>query len=58
MAAEQPQVLQCGDGWCVKTPTGMEGPLDSQYDAARYLNLLETVKAARTEMACMELECS
>lgn len=55
--ATEPLMIQCGDGWCVETPSGMEGPIESQKDAAVYLSLLNRVDAARTEMACLETEC-
>ena len=29
-------IQPCGDGWCVKTPIGMEGPLESADDAVNY----------------------
>jgi len=51
---EAPMMVQCGEGWCIETPAGMEGPMDSQQDAAFYLSLLNRVDAARNEMACLE----
>lgn len=39
----------CGDGWCVKTSTGVEGPLDSIDDANDYATLLTVVQAARCQ---------
>lgn len=53
---EVPMMVQCGDGWCIETPAGMEGPMDSQQDAAVYLSLLNRVTAARNEMACQEVD--
>ena len=55
--ANEPMMIQCGDGWCIETPAGMEGPVESQQDAAFYLSLLNRVDAARNEMACLEMEC-
>ncbi|MGD8407571.1 MAG: hypothetical protein PVG50_06635 [Thiohalophilus sp.] len=52
MNTEGPMMIQCGEGWCIETPAGMEGPMDSRQDAAIYLNLLKRVDAARNEMAC------
>lgn len=57
MTSEQTLIQPCGDGWCVKTPAGMEGPLESQKDAAKYLSLLQRVNAARSELACQDLDC-
>ena len=50
-------IQPCGDGWCVKTPVGLEGPLESADDAANYAVLLNRVNAARSEMVCQENEC-
>ena len=50
-------VQPCGDGWCVETASGMEGPLDNQAEALHYASLLKCVDAARVEMACTEGEC-
>lgn len=49
-------MIQCGEGWCIETPAGMEGPMDSRQDAATYLSLLNRVDAARNELACLEGE--
>ena len=54
---ENTKVQPCGDGWCVKTPVGLEGPLDSVDDASHYAALLNRVNAARTEMVCQETDC-
>ena len=50
-------IQPCGDGWCVKTPVGLEGPLESADDAANYAALLSRVCAARNELACQDKEC-
>ena len=50
-------IQPCGDGWCVKTPVGLEGPLESADDAANYAVLLNRVNAARTELAFEEKDC-
>ncbi len=47
-------IQPCGDGWCVKTPVGMEGPLESADDATHYAMLLNRVKAARSELVAQE----
>lgn len=57
MAHEKDVLFPCGDGWCVQTPAGLEGPLETQADASRYLALLNRVNAARTEVACTDSEC-
>ncbi|MDH5370444.1 MAG: hypothetical protein OEW99_10490 [Gammaproteobacteria bacterium] len=51
-------IQPCGDGWCVKTSVGMEGPLESADDAANYAALLNRVSAARSELACQDNECA
>ena len=56
MKSEMPTMIPCGEGWCVETPAGMEGPMDSRQDAAIYLSLLKRVDAARHEAACEECE--
>jgi hypothetical protein len=56
MNTEGPMMIQCGEGWCIETPAGMEGPMDSRQDAAIYLNLLKRVDAARNELACEDCE--
>lgn len=56
MNTEAPMMIQCGEGWCIETPAGMEGPMDSRQDAAIYLNLLNRVNAARNEVACEDSE--
>jgi hypothetical protein len=56
MNSDAPTMIQCGEGWCIETPTGMEGPMDSRQDAAIYLSLLKRVDAARHEMACDDAE--
>jgi len=53
---EAPAMVQCGEGWCIETPAGMEGPMDSRQDAAVYLSLLNRVNAARNELACLDCE--
>ena len=52
MTFDATQIQPCGDGWCVKTPVGLEGPLESADDAANYAVLLNRVNAARSELAC------
>ena len=47
-------IQPCGDCWCVKTPVGLEGPLESADDAANYAVLLNRVNAARYELACQD----
>ena len=47
----------CGDGWCVKTPVGLEGPLESADDATNYAVLLNRVNAARSELVCQDKDC-
>ena len=47
-------IQPCGDGWCVKTPVGLEGPLESADDATHYAALLNRVNAARSELAFQE----
>jgi uncharacterized protein YgiM (DUF1202 family) len=42
-------------GWYVTTYEGQVGPLSSREDAERYLQLLETVDAARLEMAGLDV---
>ena len=49
-------IQPCGDGWCVKTPTGIEGPLESAADANNYAILLNRVNAARSELVCQDNE--
>ena len=50
-------IQPCGDGWCVKTPVGLEGPLESADDAANYAVLLSRVNAARSELVCHDKDC-
>ena len=50
-------IQPCGDGWCVKTNTGLEGPLESADDATNYAVLLNRVNAARNELVCQDNEC-
>ena len=50
-------IQPCGDGWCVETPVGLEGPLESADDAANYAVLLNRVSAARNELVCQETNC-
>ena len=49
-------IQPCGEGWCVKTPTGIEGPLESAADANNYAILLNRVNAARSELVCQDTE--
>ena len=51
-------IQPCGEGWCVKTPVGIEGPLDTPADAVDYVVLLNRVSAARSELACQDTECA
>ncbi|MFO8024715.1 hypothetical protein [Thiohalophilus sp.] len=53
---EAPAIVQCGELWCIETAAGIEGPVDSQQDAAVYLNLLNRVNAARNEQAGLDCE--
>jgi len=57
MTCDATLIHPCGDGWCVKTPVGLEGPRVSADDAANYAVLLNRVNAARSEMVCQENEC-
>lgn len=57
MTSDKTLIQPCGEGWCVMTPAGMEGPLESQKDAAKYLSLLERVNAARSELVCQDQDC-
>ena len=50
-------IQPCGDGWCVKTSAGLEGPLESADDAANYAVLLNRVNAARYELDCQDSDC-
>lgn len=50
-------IQPCGDGWCVKTPVGLEGPLESADDASNYAVLLNRVNAARSELVCQDSDC-
>ena len=50
-------IQPCGDGWCVKTAIGLEGPLESADDAANYAKLLNRVTAARSELVCQDSDC-
>lgn len=50
-------IQPCGDGWCVKTSRGMEGPLESADAAANYVTLLNLVKVARSELVCQDKDC-
>ena len=50
-------IQPCGDGWCVKTSVGLEGPLESADDASTYAALLNRVNAARSELVCQDREC-
>ncbi len=54
MTFDSTLIQPCGDGWCVKTPVGMEGPLESPDDAANYAALLNRVNAARSELVCQD----
>lgn len=49
MTLDSALIQPCGDGWCVKTAIGMEGPLESADDAVNYAALLNRVNAARSE---------
>ncbi|MCK4865586.1 MAG: hypothetical protein KAT06_09155 [Gammaproteobacteria bacterium] len=57
MTFDSTLIQPCGDGWCVKTPGGLEGPLESADDAANYAVLLSRVNAARSELACQDNDC-
>ena len=57
MTLDATLIQPCGDGWCVKTPRGLEGPLESANDAANYAILLNRVTAARSELVCQESDC-
>jgi len=54
MTFDSTLIQPCGDGWCVKTHRGLEGPLESAYDAANYAILLNRVTAARSELVCQD----
>lgn len=43
-------IQPCGDGWCVNTANGLEGPLETANDATSYAILLNRVSAARNEL--------
>ena len=48
------RVLQIEDKWYVETRTGYDGPFDSKQEAKRYLDLLKSCDAARSEFAGLE----
>lgn len=50
-------IQPCGAGWCVNTPAGLEGPLDSPGDATNYAILLKRVNAARSGLVCQDKDC-
>lgn len=39
------------NGWYVETPTGFDGPFDSEQEAATFQDLIQTSNAARMEFA-------
>jgi len=49
-------IQPCGDGWCVNTPTGPEGPLESADDASNYICLLNRVRAARSGLVYQDID--
>ncbi len=54
----EPRIYQKnGQGWYVESTDNLEGPLDSCQDAQQYLQLMQRVKAARTEIVCLDREC-
>ena len=58
MTFDSTLIQPCGDGWCVKTLGGLEGPLESADDAANYAVLLSRVNAARSKLvACQDNDC-
>jgi hypothetical protein len=57
MTLDATLIQPCGDGWCVKTPVGIEGPLESADDAVNYAALLNRVTAARSELVCPDSDC-
>jgi len=57
MTIDATLIQPCGDGWCVKTAVGMEGPLETADDAANYAVLLNRVNAARSELVCQDSDC-
>lgn len=56
--AKEPHIYQKdGLGWYVESAGSLEGPLDSCQDAQQYLHLMQLVKAARSEVVCLDREC-
>lgn len=54
MIFDKTLIQPCGGHWCVKTPSGIEGPLETFDDANAYVMLLTLIKAARFEHSIEE----
>ena len=59
MATPRAIIQHCtnGKGWCVEAAQESCGPMETEAEANRYLQLLNRVSAARTQVACTEEIC-
>jgi len=56
--SKEPQIYQKnGQGWYVESAGSLEGPMESCHDAELFLQLMQMVRAARTEFVCLDREC-
>lgn len=54
MYVSEAQLQESGSDWYIETTEGAQGPMDSQTEAANYINLLNAVNAARAGIASSE----
>ena len=51
MSKSKEQIVQIRENWFVETRTGYDGPFENEKEAKKYLRLLRSCDAARSEFA-------
>jgi len=55
MQSKNSQIINIRNtGWFIETPTGFDGPFESEKEADTFLNLIKSSNAARMEFAGLQ----
>lgn len=55
MKCKNSQIVNIGNtGWYIETPTGFDGPFESEQEASTFLDLVKSSNAARMEFAGLQ----
>jgi len=54
MASHKDRIIKIQEQWYIETRTGYDGPFKFEQEAKKYLNLLKSCDAARSEFAGLQ----